>query len=152
MRKIIFRGRDNKNKWHYGFYYQAKGIHYIVNNNGVKKIVDGETVSQSTGLLDKNGTLIFEYDIIQHPTVIKGRKKATFIKKIVQWETGCHRTASSIELNPIMKEDLSIFNTYPMFHAVKLDPEAKEGSHGWSAFSECEVLGNKFDNKLLLIV
>lgn len=56
MRKIIFRGRDNKNKWHYGFYYQAKGIHYIVNNNGVKKIVDGDTVCKKSGKPFKNGS------------------------------------------------------------------------------------------------
>lgn len=152
MRKTIYRGRDDKNKWHYGFYYEAKGIHYIVNDKGRKKIVNGETVSQSIGLLDKHGTLIFEYDIIQHPTFIKGRKNVSYIKKIVVWESGSHRTESAIRLNPEMEKDLSLYNTYPKFHAVKLDPDAKEGSHGWGAFSQCEVLGNKFDNKLMLIL
>ena len=67
MREILFRGWTiGEFRWEYGFLSwldTPRGRGYFINN----KRIGERTLGQFTGMIDKNGTKIFEGDILNEP-------------------------------------------------------------------------------------
>ena len=77
MREILFRGWTiGEFSWGYGFLSwldTPRGRGYFINN----KRIDERTLGQFTGMIDKNGTKIFEGDILNEP--FQGREKLYYV-------------------------------------------------------------------------
>lgn len=143
MREILFRGKDlqEQNGWLYGYFYKSD-INKRERESGKATLiftpdcdtfiyvpeyhnswmVKSETVGQYTGLTDKNGTRIFEEDIVRTDDNLKGVVEwdETFAKYIV-----CYNQISG--------------NWFDF-----------EGEGGYPVSLECEIIGNIYDNPELL--
>ena len=75
-REIKFRAKHlNRDKFVYGDLVLKCSVPHIVTSPGVLVGININTVGQFTGLYDKNGTEIYEGDIIKAKTYFYGKEK-----------------------------------------------------------------------------
>lgn len=142
MRKIEFRAkRTDNDEWVYGYYFQeldfenepinssivrniiTKDPVYKTTEQGVYEI-DINTLGQYTGLYDKNGTKIFEGDIVKIP-----------------------EDYDNYGLNAG-----EIYQVYFAYGGFRMKPKYSKNAKGYwlEDDGELEVIGNIFDNPELL--
>lgn len=153
-RESLFRGKSvETNEWVYGAYILEKysNTPYICYFEygtfvDIKQVeVIPETVGELTGMTDKNGTEIFEGDIVRtqpfctRPYSAK-RKERQFLG-IVEHCTEAFRNRGSTTDG----------QKYDAFWWVNIVEDTGDyGHYNWTRFFDCEVIGNKFDNPELL--
>ena len=161
MREILFRGkRIFDDDWVYGFAYKqysaAKVEEWYIRAFETDFLVVPETVGQFTGLTDKNGRKIFEWDIILYHHKVK---KLVPCEDATQEEILHHgldpesgfglayrpkrtiRYKGNVTIDPICGTDLNLNNNCQWWLCEKN-----------GQLTSVEVIGNIYDNPELLEV
>lgn len=135
MRELLFRGQTRKKgdkvwmdgrpvdgNWEYGGIFKGEGCYSVLYTYEpiAKRVVYTDTIGQYTGMTDKNGTKIFEDDILRHKRTIY----------VVEWKNGC---LYAVQKNHL-KAGVSVVNK--LIHLL-----VEDGA---------EVIGNTHDNPELL--
>ena len=144
--EILFRGKGNPEyndgDWYYGYLIFDGEDYQIVEPKygSFRRTVLKETVGEFTGMTDKNGTKIFEGDIVRtqpfYDRPYSEKRKGKQFLGIVEY---CS-----------ISRDLTgqKFNAFWQVNIV--EDIGDYGYYSWNRFWNCEVVGNKFDNPELL--
>ena len=137
MREILFRGKTGHGKWVYGWFCGKTLNHTMDGTEECSQIihsdtlywhvVEPETVGQFTGLTDKNGTKIFEGDIVAQTWYDHDEPTDDSFGEVVFCEYDCSFSVMDVEKDGIV-------------------PLGRCHAYHW----EAEVIGNIHDNPELL--
>lgn len=164
MREILFRGkRVDNGEWVEGYYFKAKrhwndiGVHEdwiadgAIQNGGWCNVVSKHAViptsiSEFTGLTDKNGKKIFEGDIIRYADIYE---YYCYLESLEHPEG--YRENAFKDMWTVDKVVYDIKNGYPAFDLYEHDFDC----NGLSELKESmqyyyEVIGNIHDNNALI--
>ncbi len=159
MREILFRGQTRRkgekvwmdgspveSNWVYGGVLKGNGDHSIIYQTEPdieKKVVYTDTLGQFTGLTDKNGTKIFEGDIITFEDVCcEGGSGYEYPD---EWAVEAMNRAEIIIWNGCVCFGKELFESTVYEDIQSYYPNLNE----W--FAECtEVIGNIYDNPELI--
>ena len=144
MREILFRGKtlDNTN-WKYGYYVKQYGAEQIYLPDGTDREygfdcyhIIPETIGQYTGLTDKNGTKIFEGDIV---------KSVYRLKQVNGVSEREIRSSIEYGVGWAYSEVYGVLQRFRDGSGVAL-LSVMQGTN----IADCEVIGNIHDNPELL--
>ena len=139
MREILFRGkREDNGEWVYGDFCKPCNIVFVENgyDNVLKQDnipvcgdyeVIPETVGQYTGT-DKNGTKIFEGDIVREKDVIHdGEIQIKGEKYVVEFQKGCWTIRAEDDCWDFLctQDDLEVIGN------IHDNPELSEAANGY---------------------
>ena len=158
MRELLFRGKSiETGEWVFGGVcdYQSGTSIFVVNHfdgspseppyTDLDEIdVKTTTVGQFTGLTDKNGTKIFEGDIVKTQPVFdkpysKTRKGECLIG-VVKYRTSSFSNSDAQNYGQV----------YAANWIVDVVDWKGKNYYAWTLFYNCEVVGNVYDNPELL--
>ena len=149
-REVLFRGKGNPEyndgDWYYGYLIFDGEDYQIVEPKygSFRRTVLKETVGEFTGMTDKNGTKIFEGDIVRtqpfYDRPYSEKRKGKQFLGVVNLHI---HTFKGNKIFPEQK--------YDSFWQVDIIEDTEKYNHyNWSRFWNCEVVGNKFDNPELI--
>ena len=140
MRKIKFKAKDQYNgDWIYGYPLQDSDIRdrwYIMHNYSDGIIIDAKTISQFTGLTDKNGKEIYEGDIL----LSQGQNKK-FIQVVEFHNTDKTCGRGWVGINHVQIE---------LINGEEIKNKISDRFSYFSFPCSCEIIGNIHDNPELL--
>lgn len=152
MRDILFRGKCSQDgEWVEGYLSKTDHEWIIGDNEGYGIYVASSTVSQYTGLIDKNGKKIFEWDIVKLFDIAVGE----IVFECGAFGVGCRK---QIDYDYLASEIAPITgcNNTPFFccndNFVSLWELYWNYNEESAEISVIEVIGNIYDNPELLEV
>lgn len=92
MREILFRGKAIDDNWYYGVpLVFTEDFVCMTAPHTYNKSVVPSTVGQYTGLTDKNGTKVFEGDIVKHYNKIYIGDPNYYTVSLIEWNDEKYR-------------------------------------------------------------